>query len=274
MIANGLSGRCLRARSRPIASSLVASQARWKPPSPLTATVRPLDQRRAGEVDRHGALGDHVVVGDVAQHRSAVVARDRLGVVATVGRIGVLGAALRAHRERRHRGGGSVVRQRSDDREPRTAVRAGDERVPVATIARVPQFGEAVVAHRGVGRHERARTGRRSTLDDHELVGRRRRGAPTLHVLDDRQRRGLGEQARREGVDLAAGPQTSMNTRVESLPTWPTRPCSWASRYTNGRNPTPCTTPETVMHSATRSSTGMLVTGSDPIPSPGCCRSR
>ena len=41
MSANGLSSRCLRARSRATAVSSAASQARCQPPSPLTATIAP-----------------------------------------------------------------------------------------------------------------------------------------------------------------------------------------------------------------------------------------
>ena len=41
MIASGLPQRCLRSRRRATASSLVASHARWKPPSPLIARMRP-----------------------------------------------------------------------------------------------------------------------------------------------------------------------------------------------------------------------------------------
>ena len=39
--ANGLSSRCLRARSAATADSSPARHARWKPPMPLTATIRP-----------------------------------------------------------------------------------------------------------------------------------------------------------------------------------------------------------------------------------------
>ena len=39
--AKGLPLRCLRSRSRATASALKASQARWKPPSPLMATILP-----------------------------------------------------------------------------------------------------------------------------------------------------------------------------------------------------------------------------------------
>src|SRR3984885_12486466 len=44
----------------------------------------------------------------------------------------------------------------------------------------------------------------------------------------------------------APGPCTSRKTAPESLPTNPVSPSSVAIRWTNGRNPTPCTTPVTV----------------------------
>src|ERR1700733_5873066 len=44
----------------------------------------------------------------------------------------------------------------------------------------------------------------------------------------------------------AVGPCTSRKTAPESLPTNPVSPSSLAIRWTNGRNPTPCTTPVTV----------------------------
>src|SRR5690349_10508142 len=44
----------------------------------------------------------------------------------------------------------------------------------------------------------------------------------------------------------APSPCTSMNTAPESFPTNPLSPSSVATRWTNGRNPTPWTTPVTV----------------------------
>ncbi len=43
--ANGFSSRCLRSRSRATVVALRASQARWKPPRPLMATIRPARSR-------------------------------------------------------------------------------------------------------------------------------------------------------------------------------------------------------------------------------------
>ena len=44
----------------------------------------------------------------------------------------------------------------------------------------------------------------------------------------------------------ARPPCTSTNTSPAALPTNPESPSSAAMRWTNGRNPTPCTTPVTV----------------------------
>ncbi len=64
-----------------------------------------------------------------AHARAAARAGDRLGVIAAVGDVGILRAALAAHREHAHRGLRAVVGHALDDREARAAVRAVDERV-------------------------------------------------------------------------------------------------------------------------------------------------
>ena len=50
---------------------------------------------------------------------------------------------------------------------------------------------------------------------------------------------------RRNSLTAAAGPSTSTNTPSRSLPTSPVRPSPVARVYTNGRKPTPWTTPST-----------------------------
>ena len=50
---------------------------------------------------------------------------------------------------------------------------------------------------------------------------------------------------RRKSLTVAAGPSTSTNTPSRSLPTSPVRPRPVARVYTNGRKPTPWTTPST-----------------------------
>ena len=54
--ANGLSSRCLRARSADAAASLPASTARWYPPSPLTASTCPPASSRAASASGSPAL--------------------------------------------------------------------------------------------------------------------------------------------------------------------------------------------------------------------------
>ena len=54
--ANGLSSRCLRARSADAAAWLPASTARWYPPSPLTASTWPPASSRAASASGSPAL--------------------------------------------------------------------------------------------------------------------------------------------------------------------------------------------------------------------------
>ncbi len=89
--ANGLSGRCLRCRSRPTASSSVASQARWKPPRPLIGDDGAAPQCFRCRLDRiDGALGCAVAIVTELEDRPAVRARDRLCVVTAIRRVRVL----------------------------------------------------------------------------------------------------------------------------------------------------------------------------------------
>ena len=90
------------------------------------------------------------------QPRPARRARDRLGMEATVGRVGVLARARGAHRESRHGGERAVVRNAADDGEARAAVRAVDEGIAVAAVGGIEQLAQAVVAGRDVGGHGHA----------------------------------------------------------------------------------------------------------------------
>ena len=184
MTASGLSGRRLRRLSRRTASPSVASQARWKPPRPLTARISP--SRSSSAAARMGAAGSaappaatSTTSPSVAQpqqpharpaHRAGVGLR----VEAPVGRVLVLPPARRAQRERAHGGALAVVGQVLDDREPGAAVGAVGERVVVAPVAGVEQLAPAVGAGGDVRRDElvRARVG--GALQDHEAVAGRR----------------------------------------------------------------------------------------------------
>ena len=68
MSANGLSSRCLRARSRATARSSAARQARWKPPSPLTATIAPSSSAWTAPASGSAAAGSSRSEGPQAGH--------------------------------------------------------------------------------------------------------------------------------------------------------------------------------------------------------------
>ncbi len=193
--ANGLSGRRLRARRRATASSSVASQARWNPPRPFSATISPARSRPATISTGSSTSG----APSSAEARPAGGTGHRLGVEPAVDRVLVLASAVLAHRERPHRRALAVVRERLDDREPRPAVGAVDERVAEPAVVRVEQLRQAGVARGRVRRHHphgsavpRPRTASTSkvtappavdrlpghALDARERRGRRRRGRP------------------------------------------------------------------------------------------------
>ena len=205
MSAKGLSSRCLRARSAATAASSAARHARWKPPTPLTATIAP--SRRASAAARSAssprALAPPARVGQ-PQGRPAGRARVGLGVEAAVGGVLVLGAARGAHGEGAHRRALPVVGDAQHDREARPAVRAVREGVAVAAVGRVEDLGQAGVARRAVGGHERrGRPGAPAGQDlEAVLAGRGRVSA--RHALDGGQRRSLRAHAAHEALDRGA----------------------------------------------------------------------
>ncbi len=66
MTANGLASRRLRSRSRPTAKLEVASHARWNPPIPLTATMRPARRLRAA-TRKGSSPSNQTPSGDIAR---------------------------------------------------------------------------------------------------------------------------------------------------------------------------------------------------------------
>ena len=103
--ANGLSSRCLRARSAATAPSSIGA---GRPGGSRRAPSRPrptLRQRRSGLERPH-----RPVAAVQRERRPAVRARVGLGVEAPVGGVLVLGPAGAAHLEARHRGERAVVR--------------------------------------------------------------------------------------------------------------------------------------------------------------------
>ena len=88
---------------------------------------------------------------DQRRPRPTGVAGDRLGMEAPVGGVLVLGAAGRAHGERRHGGGRPIVGQAPDDGQARAAVGAIGERVAVAAGEGIEHLGRTGRAQGSVG---------------------------------------------------------------------------------------------------------------------------
>ena len=84
----------------------------------------------------------------------AVVAADRLGVVASGCRIIILSLTIRTHREFLHRCPAAVIWERIQDRQSRTAGCAVDKRVKVSSVRRIIQLPPAVLAGRDIRRDE------------------------------------------------------------------------------------------------------------------------
>ena len=232
--ANGLSSRCLRARSAPTAASSSARQARWYPPIPLTATIAPPRSASTAAAERgvraERPRGPRI---EQRQRRPAAGAGVGLGVEAPVARVLVLGAAVGAHLKAGHRRQRAVVGDAAHDREPRTAVGAVDERVAVAAVGRVEQLAQAVGAGRAVRRDRRvgalaarARDGSRSRRSP---VGSR--GSTTVTRSTTASGGASGPSRARNALDRRrVAPSISSSTPRESLSTNPASPSSPASR--------------------------------------------
>ena len=227
--ANGLSSRCLRARSARDGGlvggergQVVAAEALDGDAPPRPAARRP--PRRSGRpsVRRRPRREP--------QRRTAVRAAHRLRVEPPVGRVVVLRARTSAHI-------GKpaivvvdpVVGHAGDDREPRPAVRAVDERVAVAAVGRVAQLAQAVGAGRGVRRDERGAPGRarRSAA----IVKAASPPAGSRAAVDARSPRPApagARAARRRNASTARrrGPRPRSRTPRSSLPTNPASPSS------------------------------------------------
>ena len=213
--ANGRSSRCLRDRSRATAASSSARQARWNPPTPLTATIAPERSAWAAPRSRRGRRG--------ASRREAVGGGEPRRLpppgVTSLTRGPHAGQAFGWAWKRRSRGSSysawhaahideaghrrprPVVRHAGDDREARAAVRAVDERVAVPAIGRV----EELARQRGAGGHvggdrrvraafPRARRGSRNRpcrrrRRPHTSPPRRGRAAALPHAAAPRRRR-------------------------------------------------------------------------------------
>ena len=209
--ANGLSSRCLRARSVATAGSRRRQRGEVVAAEPLDGDDLAGAQRRRDLLERRVEL------------RPAGRAAHRLGVEAAVGRVVVLGAGTPAHIAKRgHRRVRPVVGDRRHDRVARPAVRAVRERVAVAPVGRVGDLATAVGARGHVGRDERGRgAGRR-------WPGSRTSSCPSgVDVLATRRRRSTASGGARSTTPAAnvatrsGGPSTSITTPAAVLTTKP-----------------------------------------------------
>ena len=200
--ANGLSSRCLRDRSSATAPGSSARQARWYPPTPLTATIRPASSASTAAASGRRPGRSGVAVGpQQRQRRPAVGAGVGLGVEPAVGGVVVLRLAAGAHPEPGHGRRRPVIGHPADDREPRAAVGAVDERVAVAAVVRIEQLVQAVAAGRRVRRDRGPGDAARRALDDLEPGMADRLAFLAQHAVDHGQRRRLVSQAHDEPVD-------------------------------------------------------------------------
>ena len=191
--ANGLSVRCFRSRKRATASAFRASQARWKPPMPLIATIAPelISAAAASMASRRGSIGLCPPSGSSSQTFGPQTGqafgwawKRRLEGIA------ILGEAVRAHLERRHARRGAVIRNRPKNRKSRTAMGAIRERIAIAPVRRVADVGHAFGAGGGVG-DDAGRNGATPARHDAEIRWRFARQRRRFDQIDPGEGRGL-----------------------------------------------------------------------------------
>ena len=177
--------------------------------------------------------------------RPAVPACIGLRVEAAVRRIVVFRLACGAHGKARHGGLRPVVGNAARDGEARAAVGAIEKRIAIAAVRRIKQFAQTikqVAASAGIPVETRPSTSLETMRNPESPMGARSRTA-----MESIRASGGGSKRRRERNDstAAGAPSISMVTPSVSFEITPARCSSSASRYTNGRKPTPCTTPRT-----------------------------
>ena len=137
---------------------------------------------------RDGCAAAYLLRVQQVDLRAAVIAADRLRVVAPRGRRVVLGGAGVAHGELPHARALAVVGHGLEDGEARPAGRAVDERVQVAPVRRIVELRAALFTRRDVRRYEDIAALPRA-LDDGERGERRVSGTSgerlRLHAQDD-----------------------------------------------------------------------------------------
>ena len=187
-------GACARAaRARPSSS---ASQARWKPPRPFSATIAP----------SHAAAPRPRSLERRRQQRAARTPGRRSARRGSGGRPG---PRTRAGSRRTSRSRPSscapVVGDAADDREARPAIRAVDERVAVAAVGRVEQLARGSRAGGGVRRHERGAAEALARRDREAVRAARRHGS--RRIASTRASGGASRRARHERVERPGRPR-------------------------------------------------------------------
>ena len=204
--AKGLSGRCLRRRSRSTASSDSGVAGQVVPTETLDGDDRTSRQCLLGGGERGIGVMHDARRPLEADAWATSVTCDGLCVEPPVRRIVVLRGAGVAQREAPHGRVGPVVGDPHGDGEPGSAVGAIDEGVAGATVRRVPQLGQAVVADGDVGRDEGAQGTLTGALDDVEPDARGRWARGRIDGGDPRQRGRLGDHSAQAFLDRGRWP--------------------------------------------------------------------
>ncbi len=175
------------------------------------------------------------------------------------GGVGVLPGACATHREGRHGGGGAVIGQGRRDGETWSAIGAVDESVPVSPVGGIALFGDALIADRHVGGGQRAAPPSEWVVSAMVKPVPPRGGRSCVRTASITARGG-GRSCNmvRKPATSVASPSISMIAPELSLRTDPARPSAAAVVYTNGRKPTPWTTPCTRILSRRRRSVAVM----------------
>ncbi len=256
-MAKGFSSRALRRRSSDTAGSLRASQARWYPPTPLIAPMRPRDSSRAAKATGSGsssAAPRESSGWSVGPHRG-----QQVGCAWTLRSDGSSHSALQSGQSAKR---AIVVRSRSYG-------------APVTTVSRGPQlvqFKKGCRKRRSPGSSiSRKQSSQVATSGEiwtappgsAELSSIWNRASPrggdSSQVISSMRASGGGRwrTSSRNRSSAWLSPSTSMSTPPARLHTNPPSPSRDARPWTNGRNPTPWTTPSTAIERRARTLASM-----------------
>ena len=199
IMANGLRGRRLRARSAATAAALRASARSWNPPRPFSATIRPARSAAAASAS---ARSSPARTAPSASHSASCGPQAGqqidFGMEPARARIGVFRRAGGAQGEAGERGAGAVVGQRRDHAVARAAVHAGDERIEKAAVGAVVQLVQAGSTGGEVGHHHGGTESLRRARRDREAGRAARLHAGHRAAGDDRVRGRIDRQAIQE----------------------------------------------------------------------------